>query len=148
MVDDEHFDFLNQYNWHVAPSRKTFYAQRHGIKRLGEKATISMHREILKLKNGKIQVDHIDGDGLNNQKSNLRLCDHKQNQHNSLKQDGCTSKFKGVSWSPIMKKWRVSFGPSSNRKTIGHYESEKEAALAYNVTASFAYREFAKLNVI
>lgn len=148
LVDDDDYDVLKDYQWHVVPSRKTFYASRTGIKRFGEKATVNMHRQILRLEDKNIQADHIDGNGLNNQKYNLRVCNHRQNQHNSLKRDGCSSKYKGVSWNKNANKWKVSFGPSENRSCIGYYDSEVEAALVYNCVASFAYGEYAKLNEI
>lgn len=156
MVDDEDYDLLKDYKWHVCPSRKTFYCIRKAPSRwpngrrgkplFDGPSTILMHRVILRVNDSKIHVDHIDGNGLNNQKNNLRPCTVAQNQFNSLKQDGCSSRFKGVSWNKGARKWRVSFGPSGNRIGVGYYDCEKEAALIYNVVASFAHREFAKLN--
>lgn len=146
MVDDEDFDSLNAFCWVYLPDRNTSYGMRR-IVRNGKKSTLSMHRHILKEPNG--IVDHIDGNGLNNQRSNLRVVNAKQNQWNSRKhKDNCSSPYKGVSWNKHAKKWKASFGPSANRFCLGYCVDPKEAALLYNVAASFAYREYAKLNTI
>lgn len=91
------------------------------------------------------EVDHKDGNGLDNQKSNLRLCTHKQNTRNSISIKG-TSIYKGVFWCKDRLKWRA--GIKNNYKTInlGYYESEVNAAFAYDKAAIKYFGEYARLN--
>ena len=95
-----------------------------------------------------MQVDHIDGNGLNNQRNNLRIVTNQQNGMNQKKQRrSTTSRYKGVCWHNKNKGWMA--GIKHNRKTIylGCYETEEEAALAYNTEATRIFGEYAKLNV-
>jgi hypothetical protein len=151
LVDDEDFESLSLHKWYADKSKssnETYYAARAAIID-GSRKILPMHRQILGLKPSHIFVDHIDGDGLNNQKTNLRTCSHVQNLRNSRKRKTPTSSFyKGVYWDKQMSKWRSRYRLDGNSYHIGLYDSEKEAALAYNCSASFAYREFAYLNKI
>ena len=99
LVDDEDFEISNKFRWHAAKSGKTFYAERI-ITVDGKQTMQSMHGVIM---NGK-GVDHIDHDGLNNQRSNLRLCTQSENNMNQRKRENCTSVYKGVNFSKHTKK--------------------------------------------
>jgi hypothetical protein len=92
-----------------------------------------------------VQVDHANGDTLDNQKYNLRLATHGQNKQNSRKTPGCTSRFKGVSWNKVNCRWEVRIG--SNRLYLGCFENEEEAAAAYDVAAVKAFGAFASTNL-
>lgn len=155
MVDDEDYERISELcSWYVFKHGRCFYARGgvydrefyvlHKKKRIKHK---SIHREVMRLKDSKISIDHIDGDGLNNQKSNLRICNQSQNMGNKSKKLNSSSRFKGVFLNE-KKKFIASIGFNGKTKRIGQYDSEIEAALAYNVAASFKYREFAKLNII
>lgn len=133
LVDDEDFDKLNQYKWCFDGQ----YAQR----KVGNK-TIRMHRVIL----DSPQVDHIDGDGLNNQRSNLRVCTHTQNQMNRAKHKIMSSKYKGVSWNKPTEKWRARIETNQGSLYLGLFEVEEEAARAYDEAAKENFGEFARLN--
>lgn len=139
-VDEDDFEKLSEYPWFVSFRKHNMYARRNTPGFNNKK--ILMHREILGITDSKIHIDHIDGDGLNNQKSNLRVCDQKLNMANRKKNIKGSSVFKGVSKRD--NKWRANLAG----KSIGTYDSEKEAALAYNCAASFRYREFARLNKV
>jgi len=78
LVDDEDFDYLNQYHWYIGYNGKTYYAWR-GTWVNGKRICIYMHRLIMNTPKGK-QTHHIDGDGLNNQKSNLKVCTVKEHR--------------------------------------------------------------------
>lgn len=158
LLDDEDFEKFSGFNFHAFVHGNTSYARR-GIydvdfyKKYKKSKThkVFLHREILNIKDPKICIDHIDGNGLNNQKSNLRICTHSQNMWNRVKDKKGTSKFKGVSFRKNKRLNGVfvaAMGFKNKRWHIGHYDSEIEAALAYNVCASFAFREFAHLNKI
>ncbi len=146
MVDDEDYEYLSQFKWHVYKPWKTFYARKQtpGGWRKGQKDY--MHRMILNLNDSKISVDHKDHNGLNNQKSNIRACTHQQNCRNHPSEITSTSKFIGVSYSIERKKWCAQIG--HNRKTIplGRYSSEEEAARVRDKKAKELFGEFANLN--
>jgi len=121
-------------------SNCTFYAVRAD----GNTKT-SMHREIMNAPKG-LDVDHIDGNGLNNRKSNLRLCTHAENVHNSRPMRNGSSKYKGVCWHKTYKKWYSSIGKTGKRFYLGRFDNEIDAALAYDKKAKELFGEFAYLN--
>jgi hypothetical protein len=129
-VDDEDYKFLNQFKWDCRFIGNTYYTVtllwdpvlNKGIK-------VYMHRLIMKFPT-KLVIDHIDHNGLNNQKSNLRICTHRQNMLNSAKRkSGKTSKYIGVY---IDKRGYIIGCVSMNNKTkyIGKFETEEDAARA------------------
>jgi len=146
IVDDEDFEYLNQFKW-TAQKR----THKHGVVyyafRSEGKKYISMANRILNNKT-KCFIDHIDNNPLNNQKSNLRLCNRSQNGINRL--GWGKVKYKGVT---IDKKGKYSYFRARimvDKKTynIGTFSSEIDAAIAYNVAAKKHFGEFAKLNHI
>ncbi len=144
LVDDEDFEYLNQFKWQVFLKKNgnTCYAQRSYKK--GK--NISMHREILGLTDPKIQGDHIDGNGLNNQRYNLRTATHTQNQRNRKNFIKGTSKYKGVSWDKKNKKWIVRIRNGGKQIYLGHFLDEIEAAKKYDEMAKIYHKEFAYIN--
>ena len=104
-----------------------------------------LHRLILGLKKGDSGVDHIDGDGLNNLRNNLRLATNSQNQMNQRKYRG-TSIYKGITWHKRDKKWNTQIAKDSKLIYLGYYISEMEAAKTYDKKARELFGEFAKLN--
>jgi len=143
LVDDEDFEYLNQFKWCAMKGRSSFYAVRKiGI--IGKKHNQSMHVEIL---NGK-GIDHIDHNGLNNQKSNLRLCSQSENCMNTKKRENTSSIYKGVSFHNCTKKWLAQISINGRHIHIGLFVSEIEAAKAYNKKAIELFCEFANLNII
>jgi hypothetical protein len=93
------------------------------------------------------KVDHINGNGLDNRKMNLRICSHAENQRNR-KAFGGTSSYKGVSWDSKSKRWRAQIRIGNRNLSLGRFIREEEAALAYNATAMRELGAFAWLNVI
>jgi hypothetical protein len=151
-VDDEDFESLNVFKWYAHKYKHTYYAQR--AIRVGDRQRIiKMHRVILDLQNKYPWVDHEDGNGLNNQRCNLRVATYLQNQMNKRKKANCSSIFKGVSWHLRTGKYqtRIAAGElinNGNHKTIslGYFDDEIEAAYAYDAAARKYFGEFAKLN--
>ncbi len=147
LVDDEDFEYLSQWKWCAARHGRIFYA----VSRIlisGKLSGIAMHRLVLGLKDRNILCDHADGNGLNNQRYNLRKADYRQNGRNRAKGDGTSSLFKGVSWCSTRKKWAVSIMASDRRIFLGYGKSEVDAAVMYNAAALKHFGEFAKLNTI
>lgn len=148
IVDDEDYEELMRHKWCVRWTSRGCYAGRGS--KFSDKCstdTILMHREIMKALPGE-QVDHKDRDGLNNQRKNLRICTPTQNQQNRRKQNGCSSRFKGVSWNKEAKRWRAYILRDGIQCHLGYYGNEADAARAYNVAAIKHFGEFALLNVI
>lgn len=142
-VDDEDFAFINQWRW---AENKGGYAQR-GSSVNGKKVTVLMHRVIMGAKKGQ-SIDHVNGDGFDNRKVNLRIATQSQNMHNRKMGKNNTSGYKGVSWSEQAKKWRAMICHNRKPLSLGMFNSAREAAIAYNHAATELFGEFAKLNKI
>jgi hypothetical protein len=151
MVDDEDYEYLSQWNWYCLINYKNKYAVRTDFKNGEYKKSIRMHRVIMNTPR-KLTVDHIDGNGLNNQKANLRNCTVTENIYNRRKHKNGTSSFKGVSIASILQKGRLyKYYLAQIRKDgVGHnlvyYKNEKDAAMAYNEAAIKLFGQFANLN--
>ena len=147
LVDDEDFERVNQYGWWVSRYRHTNYARGY----INSKY-IRLHRFLLNPDKG-LQVDHANGNGLDNRRCNLRICTNAQNQHNiqtSTSYGGkpTYSKFKGVTWDKKNRKWRAQGMINYKQYHLGRFKIEIEAAKAYNKFAKNNFGEFASLNNI
>lgn len=147
VVDEEDFDRLNKHKWYACKNGNTFYALRKSNVN-GKRLTILMHREILGLKPGDPGVDHRDGNGLNNRRKNLRLASHEQNGMNRRRNKNGTSRFKGVYWEKNHRKWHVRIKFGGKYVHIGYFDSEEDAARAYDEKAKELFGEFARLNKV
>lgn len=143
LVSPEDFDELNQYKWYASKSRGRFYALRK-LKRVpGKRPSEFMHRRILNPAPGE-HCDHINGDGLDNRRSNLRIANRSQNQMNRGMQKNNTSGFKGVTSSG--NRWCAYIRCGGVSRNLGMFDSPEEAARAYDRRALELHGEFAKLN--
>jgi hypothetical protein len=140
IVDAPDYYQLSQFQWHTLPGPKTFYA---GRRKRGK--TVMMHREIMVAKGQKV-VDHIDHNGLNNRRSNLRLCTLAQNNRNKVSRNYSSSKYKGVCWHKNRKKWVATIQLNRKLYNLGYFTDEIEAAKAYDKRAVELHRQFACLN--
>lgn len=158
LVDDEDFEFLSQWKWHFNNryACRCIYTYADGVERKQKnrkQIRIFMHREIMNPPSDK-EIDHINRCGLDNRKSNLRICTREQNARNSLPSSYAgkdkESIYKGVYLRKDRNKKWVSYIMGKNKKTIyiGGFYSEIEAAIAYNAKAKQLFGEFALLNVI
>jgi HNH endonuclease/AP2 domain len=142
IVDDEDFERVNQYKWCFQQG----YALRgQWIK--GEKITkiIGLHRFIMNPKKDEF-IDHINGNGLDNRKENLRIVTKQQNAFNSNKPITNTSGYKGVSFFRRDKKWRAVIKLNQKYVHIGYFDDKITAAKAYDKKAKELFGNFAKLN--
>lgn len=147
LVDDEDFEWLNQWKWYALKDHLTFYAVRKSsMVNRQTRQLIRMHRIILDSQNGEL-VDHKDHNGLNNQRSNIRPCTQSQNHQNRISRVG-TSRFKGVSWRKGRNRWLVNIATGDRKRYVGMFKNELDAAMAYNSIAAELFGEFARLNVL
>ena len=150
LVDDDDYEYLTQWKWYAVQGNTTYYAVRNPSGKDSHKTNlIKMHRIIMKPKTEQ-HIDHADGNGLNNRRSNLRKCTRSQNSANGGPKGG-TSKYRGVSWKDNLNKWQaqvqVTF-PGQKRKNfhLGYYRTEEAAARAYDEAALSFFKEFAYQN--
>jgi hypothetical protein len=153
LVDHEDYARLGQYNWHAFPgtSPGTFYAVRGAIVD-GKYKNVFLHNEVM----GVVEVgmvDHVNHDGLDNRRGNLRMCARHENMRNRTKRNGKTSYFKGVSLKRDRGLWEAKIAagqlrPDGKRKQIhlGYFKSELDAASAYDRAAREHFGAFAVLN--
>lgn len=144
LVDDGDFEHISQFNWGAYRDRNTWYAKRDDFS-TGKKRTIRLHREVMKVNDTPgILIDHVDRNGLNCQKNNLRHCSKSQN--NANRRSAGTSKYLGVSWKKRQKKWESNIRINGTPKHLGCFNEEVDAAKAYDAAAKVHHKEFANLN--
>jgi hypothetical protein len=128
-VSDQDFEYLDQYRWNLGNRQ---YAVRTHRKADGPGSqAVVMHRQIMRAEKGQI-IDHIDGDSLNNQRSNLRFASIALNTHNCASRRGSTSKYKGVCWAKDTGRWQAQCKFRYQSIYIGQFDNEVEAARAYD----------------
>lgn len=137
LVDDCDFDELSQYTWYY---RADGYAFRHAV---GRPSMVRMHRQIVAAQPG-VEIDHRDGNGLNNTRANLRLATATQNRQNMRGHKNSASQYKGVNWHD--KGWRARIKVFGKEIFLGLFVTQREAVLAYNEAAQKYFGEFARLN--
>jgi len=144
-VDQEDLAKLAGHSWSTVRSGKTKYAKATIAGR-----TVYMHRLIMNARPGEI-IDHEDGDGVNNLRSNLRRCTHSQNARNSRGRPG-RSQFKGVSRGAgrMAQRWKAAIKVDGKTVHLGYFEGtpegERRAAEAYDSAARLYFGEFARTN--
>jgi hypothetical protein len=144
IVDPEDYYALSKYNWFAVPSGSIYYAMRNDF--VGHKyAPVSMHRQIMSVPKWLV-VDHINGNGLDNRRDNLRGITAAQNRFNRRKRAKASSKFKGVCWHKLSERWMVNISANRHRIFLGYFDNEIEAAKAYDEAAKQYHGEFARLN--
>jgi hypothetical protein len=146
IVDPEDFERLNKHKWCAVKSSNTFYAGRTIY--VGKKnISIRMHREVIHPPDH-LFVDHINHNGLDNRKANLRPATCAQNNYNKsiIRREIISSKYKGVIWQKEEKKWMVRIGVNGEQKHVGYFKDEIQAAKAYDKAAKKYHKEFACLN--
>lgn len=147
LVDDDDYEHLSQFKWCCNNSAKIAYAVR-GTKTKGRRINIKMHRFILGVSDSRIVVDHINHDGLDNRRQNLRLCTQADNMKNTRKRRGTSSTQKGVSFTPATGRWRAYIWVNKKRIHLGYFAFEESASAAYNEAAKEHFGEFAHLNTL
>ena len=148
VIDDEDYERARQYSWHF---RREGYAAR-SYRKNRKVITQRMHQFILGRPPKGMEIDHINGDKLDNRRCNLRFATHQQNACNTMKrrlpESRHPSMHKGVTWRSDGHKWRSRITVNGKTLSLGSFRTQQEASLAYNEAASRLYKEFAQLNKI
>ena len=147
LVDDEDFERASRHNWHVEIRKNgPKYAQTTFTKHRYITA-MRLHRFIMGCTEGDgAIVDHVNGDGLDNRKANLRRCTQKQNVMNQAKSKGRYSKYKGVSKCQKGTQWRAYIKFAGKHCELARGDSEEDMAVYYDVAAQLFFGEYARLN--
>lgn len=147
VVDNTDFDLLSRYTWYTHDNHGLFYAIRHQRFADGARKRIPMHDFIMNPQDG-FQVDHKNGDSLDNRRCNLRLCTQSENLRNRGMRVDNKSGYKGVHWNNNCKRWHAQIKLDKRVIYLGVFREKIEAAKAYNDAAVLYHGEFARLNVI
>ena len=147
IIDNEDFNLVKDYKWHLKKERYTYYVRANIRLSSGKYKMIRLHRLILNLSNSEI-CDHINGNGLDNRKINIRIATHAQNNANRKKAQKKSSKYKGVCWNKERNLWQANIYLDQKTINLGCFANEEEAAKVYNSSAVKLFGAFAKLNII
>lgn len=139
LVDDEDYELVMQYKWWANKQGSSFRACKNRTKR---DSYIYMHQLIMKNK----IIDHIDGNSLNNQKYNLRICSRIQNQQNMKKHQDNQTGFKGIVLDKRDGIYSARIRFQNKSISLGRFKTPEEAAKAYDKAAKELFGEFARLN--
>lgn len=143
LVDDEDYETLSAVKWCAAKIGWTFYAKRSIRRSDGVRTVVCMHRVILP---DVEEIDHINGNGLDNRRGNLRPVTRSQNRRNSRKRTDNTSGHIGVYWHKQKRRWEAQVKLDGRRRSAGYYDTPEEAARARDALALELHGSYAKLN--
>lgn len=145
LVDVQDLAQVADRSWHGLATGRVVYAQSRQMVD-GKPRVILMHRVILGVVDRRIQVDHINHNGLDNRRCNLRLATNQSNSFNRRPKLGGSSQYKGVYWDKSKDKWCVSYTLNGRSRKAGCFGDEKEAARAYDAAIREHHGSFAWLN--
>lgn len=142
-VSAEDAPHLGLLMWYEQKQGNTSYAHSHVAIGNNKNAHISIHRAILGM--GSDAVDHIDGDGLNNERRNLRFATRHENMRNSRMKKTNKVGIKGVIYNAKLGKWTSSIRISGKQRFLGVFPSPEEAGEAYKIASQTHFGEFSRL---
>lgn len=145
LIDLADFDRIAAFRWQFERRENREYARRT-IERGGKFKVVRMHRFVLGLTDPKVLVDHINGDGLDNRRSNLRTCTNEENLRNRGPTVRNTSGYKGVWFNRSANNWRAYIRVNGKAHHLGAFGTAREAADAYDTAAIGHHGQFARLN--
>lgn len=145
LIDNDDWELVSSLAWCVNEYRAgVFRAVARTSRKQGHKC-VYLHRLILGVSDKNVHVDHIDGNPLNNCRSNLRKTVNQLNRYNSKRYSTNSSGFKGVSYSKVAQKWHAYINHNSKRINLGFFETPQAAYAAYCSAASELHGEYARL---
>ena len=142
LVDDEDYELLSKHRWYY---NNCGYAMRRAKKNElvnWPSGRVALHRSLFEGIGKSDEVDHVNGDRLDNRKSNLRLCVRSQNNMNQCLRKDNTSGHKGVYWRSDSNKWRASISAFGKRLHLGSFQSKTDAIHAYAEAAKRMHGDF------
>ena len=147
VVDADDYDFLSRWKWYAVAGHRTSYAIRAQSLPGGKQIKIFMHRLLLETPPGMVS-DHIDCDGLNNTRGNLRVVTTRQNQMNQRPRRGGTSPFKGVSLDTSRPRtpWLAQIKVNGHTIHLGRFSCRDDAARAYAAAAAKHFGDYARVS--
>ena len=140
LVSNKDYVWVMQWKWSALKARHGWYA----VRREGRKY-IYLHRALMDAPKGR-QVDHKNGDGLDNRRANLRVATNMQNSRNRHRRNGVLSQYRGV--TKRKKAWIAQITVNYHNHYVGSFKTEAEAAQAYNAAAKKAFGKYASLNEV
>jgi hypothetical protein len=146
IVDDDTYEWASKLKWQVDGG---IYVGRRSTTINGKRPNVKLHRLIMNAPKG-INIDHINGDRLDNRRENLRFATDTQNNQNCKKRKDNISGYKGVTYTGRykIKNWQARITYNNKTISLGLYQTKEEAALVYNIAALKLFGEFAKLNIL
>lgn len=148
LIDDTDYKRVSRMRWHMVPRKYATYAMgSYKDGQTGKWKRIFLHRFILKARPGLV-VDHINHNGLDNRRKNIRACSSSENIINSKIKKSNTSGFRGVCWDTHNKRWRAEITAKNKQIYIGIFKDKESAAKAYNSFAIKLHGKYAKINKI
>ena len=152
LIDAEDLDVVSLFKWYSNTTKRdhTYYAIAYRKAENGKWKSIRMHRLIMGIEDSSVMVDHINGNGWDNRRSNLRIVTNSQNQMNARKlaSKNTSSKYKGVTLDKKLNKWIASIKINRKIKYLGHYTLEIDAAKAYDIAARDVFEGFTNANFV
>jgi hypothetical protein len=140
LIDDDDLERVSLYKWRAQPHPTTVYVVAHG-----KPKGLRLHRFVMNAPDGVI-VDHINGNGLDCRKNNLRFATYSQNSQNSQRRRHSLSQYKGITWVPARQRWVAQIWINNRRERLGIFTNEIDAAKTYDAAALFYFGEFARVN--
>jgi|SRR5581483_328543 len=149
IVDEADFEELSKWKWHAhwSASKQAYYVRRRVRIGGGKRKHIFLHRQLMCALSG-LDVDHKNGNPLDNRRENLRICTRSQNSYNRGPQRDNTSGYKGVKWNKANSRWSSNIGVNGKRVFLGYFLDKKDAAAAYDRAAALHHGEFAQPNKV
>lgn len=148
LIDDADWELVRPFKWRVfEPSPRWRYAVTNARRADGRRTTPLMHRLLLGLTDPAVHVDHINADGLDNRRANLRTCSHAENMRNRRLGADNTSGFKGVDWHKATGKWRARLKHQGKSHHLGYFDDPAEAHAAYCRAADELHGDFKNYGV-
>lgn len=144
VIDIQDIDKVAGFNWFAVVQKHGAYAVRRASKEESLSGKLSMHRAIMGNPDG-VQIDHIDLDGTNNRRGNLRVASVLDNSYNRRKNSKNTSGYKGVCWNKAIGKWQAQIRANKIRKYLGLFDTPEMAYAAYCNAAMQYHGEFARV---
>ena len=144
LFDDRDWAAATLISWYAVEQRGRWYVLAHDPGKPSGAAKLRFHRFVLDAKPGQ-GVDHVNGEGLDNRRANLRLCGDALNQQNTGPRGG-GSQYKCVAWSAAKRKWQVALRFGGRGHFVGYFDGEEAAARAYDAAILPLAGEYARPN--